>query len=141
MNIIDAFFIIKSDGIPLFSYSPSDELDPNLISGFFSAIQSFSYEINTKRESFINSLTLGNSVFNFLINPKHQLYFVSKSSKNVASALINRHLKIIEEKFLNRFEDDLKHFIGEVSVFENGFKPEFEKYFKDRFVKIKNIFG
>ncbi len=138
LYIVDEFWIVKFNGIPLFSYSPNKELDSSLISSFFSAIQKFSYEINKGKDRFINSLSLGDSVFNFLVNNEYNLYFISKSSDKIKSKVINRHLKEIEEIFLDDYNEDIKNFIGELTRF-NAFESTFRDYFQDKFVKLKSM--
>jgi hypothetical protein len=138
MSIINEFWIIMDNGIPLFNYSPDEDLDPSLMSGFFSAIQQFSSQINNEKEGFINSFTFGDSVFNFLINPKYKLFFISKSSNKIKSKRINKHLNEIEQMFIDKFEEKIKNFDGEVSIFHN-FKQKFEIYFNNNFTQLKGM--
>jgi hypothetical protein len=139
MYLVEEFFIITFDGIPLFTYSALEDVKTDLISGFFSAIQKFAKQISDKKEErFINSLALGNSVFNFLINNNYELYFISKSSKKISSSLINSHLKEIERIFIEEYKLPLKNFEGEVSKF-NSFTSTFETYFENNFVKLKGM--
>jgi hypothetical protein len=139
MYLVEEFFIITFDGIPLFTYSALEDVKTDLISGFFSAIQKFAKQISDKNEDrFINSLALGNSVFNFLINTSYELYFISKSSKRISSSLINSHLKEIERIFIEEYRLALKNFEGEVSKF-NSFTNTFETYFENNFVKLKGM--
>jgi hypothetical protein len=138
MSIINEFWIITDHGIPLFNYSPNKDLDPNLISGFFSAIQKYSSQIKDLNEGYINSFSFGDSVFNFLINPKYKLFFISKSSNKIKSKLINKHLKEIQKMFIGRFEEKINNFDGEVSIFQN-FKQKFETYFNNNFTQLKGI--
>jgi hypothetical protein len=139
MYLVEEFFIITFDGIPLFTYSALEDVKTDLISGFFSAIQKFAKQISDKNEDrFINSLALGNSVFNFLINTSYELYFISKSSKRISSSLINSHLKEIERIFIEEYRLALKNFEDEVSKF-NSFTNTFETYFENNFVKLKGM--
>ncbi|MBD3214779.1 MAG: hypothetical protein GF311_19365 [Candidatus Lokiarchaeota archaeon] len=139
MYLVEEFFIITFDGIPLFTYSALEDVKTDLISGFFSAIQKFAKQISDKSEDrFINSLALGNSVFNFLINKTYELYFISKSSKKISSSLINNHLKEIERIFIEEYKLPLKNFEGEVSKFKS-FTDTFETYFENNFVKLKGM--
>lgn len=138
LYLVEEFWIVTFNGIPLFSYSPEKDLNSSLISSFFSAIQGFSNQMDGKHNRYINSLTVGDSVFNFVINREYELYFISKSSERIESKLINRHLKEIQEMFISRFKGDLKNFMGEVTRFEE-FTPIFENYFQDKFVKLKSM--
>ncbi|TFF89962.1 MAG: hypothetical protein EU548_05455 [Promethearchaeota archaeon] len=138
LYIVDEFWIINFDGIPLFSYSPREELSSILISSFFSAIQKFALRTDDSNSKYINSLSLGESNFNFMVNNEYELYFISKSTKKIKEKLINKHLKEIEQMFLSKFEEDVKNFSGEITKFDK-FEPTFEKYFKDKFTKLKSM--
>ncbi|TFF97064.1 MAG: hypothetical protein EU547_05365 [Promethearchaeota archaeon] len=136
--IVEEFWIVNFNGIPLYSYSPEKELEPSLISSFFSAIQNFSSQMNGKKNLYINSLTVGDSIFNFLINKDYELYFILKSSDKIKSKLINKHLKEIEKMFIAKFNDELESFRGEVTMFTQ-FTPIFKSYFQDKFIKLKSM--
>jgi hypothetical protein len=109
-----------------------------LISSFFSAIQKFNYQMGDKKNRYINSLSLGESVFNFLIDTEYELYFVSRSSNKIKHKEINRHLKEIQKMFISEFEENIKKFEGEVTQFDK-FKETFENYFQDKFIKLKSM--
>ncbi|TXT63827.1 MAG: hypothetical protein BAJALOKI1v1_660008 [Promethearchaeota archaeon] len=139
IDIIDEFWIFTFDGIPLFTYSPKQKENDIIISGFLSAVQKFCYQMNPDEHRFINSLTLGEYLFNFLIDHKYQLFFVSKSSDEVSPKKINKYLKDIQEGFTNQFDEAIQNFEGEISVFEK-FKPEFQKiYDGGLFQKLKRL--
>lgn len=135
MHLIEDFWIINFDGIPLFIYSSNDVLNPNLMSSFLSAIQQFSLQIHDEEEQYIDSFTLADSKFNFLINQKFKLYFVLKSSKDLHPKFVNKHLKQIKQMFVGDFSKDIETFDGEVSNFSR-FKHKIEKYFKDKFLNF-----
>lgn len=109
-----------------------------LISSFFSAIQRFNYQLGDKKNRFINSLSLGESIINFLVDIEHELYFVSKSSNKVKHKVINNHLKEIQKIFISEFNQSIKNFDGEITQFEI-FEDTFENYFQDKFIKLKTI--
>jgi len=138
MDLIDEFWIINFDGVPLFSYSPDDPLNSHLIGGFFSAIQKFSTKMDDKTEHYINSLNLNDASIHFLINQKYELYFISKSSKKTKPKLITPHLKELAEIFINEFEERIIDFDGEITIF-NEFLPTFEEYFENKLNKLKSM--
>ncbi|TXT59925.1 MAG: putative Fe-S protein [Promethearchaeota archaeon] len=139
MNIVDEFWILNFDGVPLFHYSPTEEPDYELISSFFSAIQSFAREITGDlKESFIHQISLGNANFIFLANQNYQLYFVSKTPLKIKENQVNSHLKEIETMFLEDFKNDLSTYEGDVTIFEK-FKEKFKTYFNNNFIKLKGM--
>ncbi|MBD3194095.1 MAG: hypothetical protein GF317_03510 [Candidatus Lokiarchaeota archaeon] len=139
MYIVDEFWIIDFNGIPLFNFSPSEDLDSNLVASFFSAIQQFALEVSKgKGDRYIDSVKLGKFTFHFLINHEYNLYFISKSSNKVRKKMIRTHLHEIERMFINEYQDLIKNYEGEVSLFEK-FKNKFEKYFEDNFTKLKGM--
>lgn len=132
MTDIDEFWIINWNGIPLFSYSPSEKLNQNFIGGFFSAIQAFAKGITEDfGKEYVKALSVGKFNYIFLANNIHQLFFISKSNKKVKEKQISKHLRIIEKMFLEKFESLLTNFNGDVSSFEE-FNYEFKNYFNKK---------
>lgn len=124
------FWIVNWSGVPLFQYSPTEEINLNLISGFFSALQSFASELrDSSKKAFINSLTIGDFNYDIIINKMYQLYFISRSNVKMNTKKIMKHLQTIEEMFIKRYTNDLIGFDGDVSKFEK-FKSQFEIYIK-----------
>jgi hypothetical protein len=139
MSSVKEFWIIRKEGIPIFSYSPKDNLQSNLISGFFSAIQTFARNISTPSEkNYVSAISLGNSVFNFLVNNRFDIFFILKSEEKLSEKVAKKHLKEIESIFLEDFEKELDSFDGDPTVFQS-FKDDFEDYFKDNFTKLKGL--
>jgi hypothetical protein len=135
LDIIEEFWIITFEGIPIFNYSSNQTLNSGLISGFISAIQKFSCEITEGNDQFINSFTLGDSKYHFLINQKYQIFFVLKSSKELNPKFIQKHLKAIKKMFIKEFSEEIKSFNGEISLFHK-FKPKIESYFQNKFLNF-----
>lgn len=139
MSNVKEFWIIKKEGIPIFSYSPKDNLQSNLIGGFFSAIQTFAKNISTSSENnYVSAISLGDSVFNFLINNRFDIFLILKSKEKLSEKVAKKHLKKIESLFLEDFENELESFDGDITVFQS-FKDDFEDYFKDNFTKLKGL--
>lgn len=139
MNIVDEFWILNFEGVPLFHYSEGEERNYQLIGAFFSAIQSFARELSgNKKDKFVHQISLGNAHYTFLVNNKYELYLVSKSSLKIKEKQVNSHLKKIEKMFLDDFESVIFDYAGDISVFEK-FREKFKKYFDDNFIKLKGI--
>ena len=139
MPEIEEFWIINWSGTPLFSYSPSIKLEFNIMSSFFSALQSFAVQlIDEKKESYVNAIAIGEYNYNFLSHSLYQVYFVSKSLKSLKPKNIKTHLQNIASLFINKYGEELFEFDGEVTKFE-AFLDEFHEYFKGNFKKLKGI--
>ncbi|TXT59921.1 MAG: hypothetical protein BAJALOKI2v1_150009 [Promethearchaeota archaeon] len=139
MSNIKEFWIVRKEGIPIFSYSPNDELNSNLIGSFFSAIQTFASNLSSdSKDNFVSSISLGNSVFNFLINKRFEIFFILKSEDKISQKMAQKHLREIETIFLEEFREELESFDGDVTLFKT-FKSRFEDYFKDNFTKLKGL--
>jgi hypothetical protein len=139
MSIVDEFWILNFEGVPLFHYSQEEERNYQLIGAFFSAIQSFARELSrNKKNKFVHQISLGNANYTFLVNTKYDLYFVSKSPSKIKEKQVNPHLKRIEEMFLDDFKSVIFDYAGDISVFEK-FREKFKKYFDDNFIKLKGM--
>ena len=124
--IIEEFLIINWDGITLFSYSPNRDLHPSVMSGFFSAFQSFVGYVGKKEEgNFLNTILIGNYTYKLLTNQLYKLHFILKSSAKVKDKIIGRYLKNFEAMFIEEYRRDLITFDGNASQFEN-FVKKFE---------------
>lgn len=139
MSIVEEFFVMNWDGIKLFSYAPDiKDMDQNLITSFFSAVQSFSKEIDHQNHGLIDSLSIGDYSYTFISNANHRLYFVLKTSKSKKKKEIIGKLHEIEKMFINEYQDYLNKFDGDVTPFQK-FKIKFEEHFQDLFVKLKGM--
>lgn len=141
MYDIKEFWVISQGGLPLFYFSPQKSLDPSLIGGFFSAIQSFAKEIETDtelEEDYIRSISLGESNYIFRSNKEFNLFFIAKSPKKIKIKTIDSHLKNLESKFIEKYKNEILHFDGNTTKFDD-FLKFIEKYFEDNFVKLKGM--
>ena len=140
MNIVEEFWILNFDGITLFHYSPEEDKNYQLISAFFSAIQSFANELldKSQQDRHVHQISLGKSNFTFLVNQDYQLYFVSKSSLEIKEKQVKKHLKNIEEMFLEDFKSFSFKGGGEISKYE-VFNEKFSIYFNNNFIKLKGM--
>ena len=131
-TIIDEFWIITLDGIPLFSYSLSIKSDYNMVSSFFSALQSFTIELlKDSKGDYINSIVLGNFAYYFLFREEEQLYFISKSKKHIKTKNLKTHIEKIADMFVKKYLVNLQNFDGEVGTFLD-FKEDYIKYYTSK---------
>lgn len=136
--IVEEFWIINWDGLPLFKYSQTRSLRIELIGGFLSAIQSFAKTvIEDERGQYLNTLSIGNHSYNFLTNEIYRLYFVLKTSKKVKEKIVNLFLQRFQDMFIEEFRMELVAFDGDISTFER-FDKKFVKTY-DRLASIDTI--
>ena len=143
MYDITEFWIVARAGIPLFYFAPEKKLDPSLIGGFFSAIQSFAQELESDpsdedSEDYIRNISFGDINYIFRLNNDLGLYFIAKSPRKIKIEKIFSHLKSLESEFVKRYRDEILDFDGNVSKFEE-FLTYIEKYFEDNFVRLKGM--
>ncbi|MFX1315599.1 MAG: hypothetical protein ACFE9T_07020 [Promethearchaeota archaeon] len=116
---IEEFLIINSKGLPLFKFSFDDDLNAELKSGFFSAIQSFAKTfVNKDQVKYHSIIKIGNFNYNFLCNQLYNVYFIIKSVNGAKEKDIYSSLKKIEELFIEEFRMDLITFDGDTSKFK-----------------------
>ncbi|MFX1394203.1 MAG: hypothetical protein ACFFAH_11565 [Promethearchaeota archaeon] len=119
MRVIEEFWIINWDGMPLFKYSPIKDLKVGFVSGFFSAIQSLANNFeDTAGDTYISNIRLGDSNYKFLNNPTYKLFFILKSSDRYKKKNIEAYLKKLEESFIEEYKDYIIDFDGNISLFE-----------------------
>jgi len=125
---ITGLYVILQSGVIIFSKtrdSVSEKLQSDLLGGFISALFSFSEqvingesgaklkEINFGNQSFY-TITKNNTIFTFLVTKM--------------SPLLQRYMYIIVDKFLDKYEHNLKHFDGDLTRFHE-FNDIVDQYF------------
>ena len=127
---VSAFFIVSSAGHSLFSKIKEnyDFLKKNIIQigGFISAVFTFSSEI-IGRESVDHLSSINFENRQFLVNKVNDVIFACFTENN-DSKEIKKNIDLIAEEFFDRYEERVKNFDGDVSVF-NEFESVIDKYF------------
>ena len=127
---VSAFFIVSSAGHSLFSKikEEHDFLKKNIIQigGFISAMFTFSSEI-IGRESGDHLRAINFKNRQFLVTMKDDVIFACFTENN-ESKEIKKYINLIAEEFFERYEERIKNFDGDVSVF-NEFECVVDKYF------------
>lgn len=113
-SILKDLWIFTQTGIEIYSYHPNMELNPTLFGGFVSALQSLSQEIT--KES-LKSFVIGNSRYTFYLEPKENLYILGRSFISTPETQVQELLKLINEKFYEKYERHIENFTGNVSMF------------------------
>ena len=142
MYDIIEFWVVTEGGVPLFYFSPKETLDPSLVGGFFSAVQSFARELEggdePNEEEYIRNITFGGHNFVFHLNKELNLFFIAKSPKKIKIKKIDKHLQNLVRLFIQDYRDQIINFDGNTSQFE-PFLTIIERYFEDNFVKLKGM--
>ena len=118
VQLIRDLWVITESGLVLFDRIFEEELCADLFGAFMSAIINFSSELSSKG---------GLSGFN-LIDTRYTIYksksllFVGNSASNVKEKKVISELKVIAEKFFNRFPEANDGYGGNVTVFNEFLK-------------------
>lgn len=120
---IYALFIINRNGVPLFTktYAPS-KVEPNLVSGFLTAVSSFVREISPEQKGVLKSIDA------------EDMKIMLESGENTVCALVvdyedklsREALRALVEKFEEKYGYMLKNWNGNVIIFDE-FEKEAEK--------------
>lgn len=123
MPRIYALFIINRNGVPLFTktYAPS-KVEPNLVSGFLTAVSSFIREISPEQKGVLKSIDA------------EDMKIMLESGENTVCALVvdyedklsREALRALVEKFEEKYGKMLKNWNGNVAIFD-AFENEAEK--------------
>ncbi|MHA1275797.1 MAG: PCI domain-containing protein [Candidatus Helarchaeota archaeon] len=119
--------IYKQSGLCLFSYKFSPgEFDPDLLSGFLQAIQSFGTEFSYSEDSGVNRLSYKD--FEIILEEAEFVRVALVGIGKITAYLQNR-LQDFVKLFNSQYYEELKSFRGHVEVFRNSEEL------------IKNLFG
>ena len=126
MKQLIQLLILKSEGIPLFTYSPDVALkeeddDPMLVSGFMSAINQFI--TSTKRDQ-LNELGLSRGLIIIEEDKELNVLFTLYISDEIDVSWGKRVLQAFRERFIDQFRQPLEFFSGNISQSNPGAFPE-----------------
>ncbi|MHA1675469.1 MAG: COG1470 family protein, partial [Promethearchaeota archaeon] len=114
INIQHVMIIFKSWGTSIFFKSFADDtIDPDLISGFLSAVQSFGKEL--KSQSALNELSYGDKILQFMDGEYIRVTLVLGKS---ASPYLKRNLSKFVSIFEVEFKETLEKWRGQLNVFQ-----------------------
>jgi hypothetical protein len=117
--------ILNDKGIPIFHYSsdasPIDNYNYPLIASYFDQICKFT-KFGFKER--LNSLKMDKSIFYFYTHPVSNLHLILKCEGTTDESKIKRRAiddcaVIIFEKFITKFQNELKQFKGNVTPFKS----------------------
>ncbi|MHA1145458.1 MAG: hypothetical protein ACTSRW_12020 [Candidatus Helarchaeota archaeon] len=125
MKDIEEIWIINSSGIPVFNVQTASDLDPILVAGFLSSLETYVKSMGDKK---INSISLGESKI-ILKHGNHGFLFISRSKRNAKEKKIMKSLDLIEKEFFKKYEHILEKWSGDTEVFED-FISDIDRIFK-----------
>ena len=128
---LSALFVINSAGLSLFTKIRKDKnyLAENLItiSGFISAILSFSNEVMGKNSGdTLQAINFENQ--QFILTVKEEVIFAYLVEDFTKSKNIKRFMELLIEEFIDNYSDCIKDFNGDINQFRN-FENLVDKYF------------
>ncbi|MFX0011122.1 MAG: PKD domain-containing protein, partial [Candidatus Hermodarchaeota archaeon] len=116
INLEHILVLYKGTGTCIFfkSYG-SEQIDPELIGGFLSAVSSFGKEMAT--QAALNEISYGDKML--LLADGYLIRVALVLGKN-ASLILRRHLKEFIEMFENTYKDILPNWRGQLNYFKNA---------------------
>jgi tetratricopeptide (TPR) repeat protein len=116
LEVIKELWIFSDESVGLFSYTPQTKSNPELISGFLSAMQNFGSELNLQD---IKIIKIGENVFAYYREDGLPFFIVGRTSMRFQEKLIKKILRIINRSFWENYKIQIQKFDGETEVFDN----------------------
>ena len=114
MRDIDEIWITNSAGITLLNISKERNIDPYLFTGFISIL-------NTQFKNMMHDKLTGlflESTKIIIYHGRKGIKIISRSRLKVNNKSIINKLKMVERKFFEHFEEKLKDWNGNISIFD-----------------------
>ena len=116
INLEHVLVLYKGTGMCIFFKSfGSEEIDPELIGGFLSAVSSFGREMESQEA--LNEITYGDKM---LLLSDGDYIRVALVLNKKPSTILNEHLKEFIEIFEKVYENDLPNWRGQLNLFRNA---------------------
>ena len=109
-------WIFVETGVEIFNYAPETQLDPELLGGFLSALQSFSLELSKQT---LNAMMIGDDRYVFLRRQEAKFYILGRASLKSNETKIEKTLKFIADRFEKEYKPHLVNFAGNVVPFRS----------------------
>ena len=127
--MIEEFWIVDKSGICFFhrSIDKNNEIGDDyeqLLGGVFTGLLTFSNQLTTANLQKIE--TKDNKILFFI---EGGLIFVIKADLKASDKKIKEKIKILEDRFIKRFKNEISNFNGEISSFKI-FEDDLDKIFK-----------
>lgn len=125
-------WIVTNTGLTMFTWRPEsiqETIDPNLFSGFMTAILSM---VASTEDQDIEAINFGSSKLEIQVlrkNVKQPVLFIGRARAKEKAKNVKKTLRKIQEEFLDAYGDALSTWDGNQSLFQ-----AFEKKIRDYFV-------
>jgi hypothetical protein len=123
---IGELWIFADNGVDFIHYAPETEMNPDLFSGFLTALQQFTVELSKHK---LKNFQTGNSQYSIYREPDDLFYIVAKVSPFISEITLKNILKELHDEFWNRFQSQVEEFYGDISTFRS-FKERLKEYIK-----------
>jgi tetratricopeptide (TPR) repeat protein len=112
---VKEIWIFSDTGLELFDFAPETTMDPELLGGFLSALQSFSNELTREQ---LNAMVVGGDRYMIFRKPEGKFYIMGRANIKASEHLVEKTLKLITERFYKEYENYLANFVGNVTPFK-----------------------
>ncbi|TFF96188.1 MAG: hypothetical protein EU547_06720 [Promethearchaeota archaeon] len=126
MRVVEEVWIVNPSGVTMFNLSEGEKIDPQLIGGFFTAIQQFVESLGEKN---LKTIILGDSKITVYQGFKN-LLFIARSKKNVKDKKLISYIEFVEEQFKLEFGDIIDTWNGATEIFD-PFGVRIKEIFED----------
>ena len=133
-KIVQDIWILNESGIVVFSRVYDPIINEQLFGSLMTALNSFA---NNLAKGGLTNFEL--SSIRFTIYKDNGFLFVANSAKKVKEKKIQEELKIIADKFFNKYSDILTPWNADISVFSN-FNTEIESSLKETIKTFEKAF-
>ncbi|MFX0071959.1 MAG: hypothetical protein ACFFAO_12795 [Candidatus Hermodarchaeota archaeon] len=134
VKVLQDIWIVTESGIVLFSRVYNPRVNEQLFGALMTALNSFATEL---AKGGLSSFEL--SSIRFTIYKDKGLLFVSNSNKKVKEKKVQEELKLIADKFISKYSDNLDAWDSDVSIFSE-FGKEIEDSLEDTIKKFQKAF-
>ncbi len=134
VKVLQDIWILSESGIVVFSRVFDPKVNEQLFGALMTALNSFASEL---AKGGLSSFEL--SSIRFTIYKDKGFLFVSNSAKKVKEKKVQEELKVIAEKFFNKYSDVLISWDSDINVFTN-FNDDIEDSLEDTIKKFQKAF-
>ncbi len=102
-------------GVEIYNYALESKIDNDLLGGFLTAIQNFSYEISQKK---LNDMVMGNDRY-MIYQEDYDFYILGRADAKISIEIIKNILSKIYRRFWKEYSKYIKTFQGNIKYFKN----------------------
>jgi len=112
LKVLQDIWILEKSGIVIFHREFDKTVSPQLFGAMMSALNMFAEQLT---EGGLSNFDLNDTRFTLI--KKLNLIFVATSSKKYKQKKVNKELDKISIKFINLYNEKLKHYQGKIGAF------------------------